>query len=778
MSGATEVTAFQVLAAAPDAILLVDAAGTIQMVNSQTEHLFGYHRDEMLGASVEMLVPGAAREAHPVHRREYLREPRRRAMGHGVPLAARRRDGTEFPAEISLSAIETPTGTLVAAAVRDVTDRLLAVEAQALLAAIVESSHDAIVSRTLDGVITSWNSAAERIYGYPAHEIVGKHIFAIVPEDQQDDERELLGRIARGEHVDRMRMRRRDAAGNLITVSVSISPIYRGGRIVGAASVSRDLTRQEQAEAKFQGLLEAAPDAIVGVSVDGVILLVNAQAQALFGYGRDELVGQPVEVLVPEALRASHPRLRRQYFADPRPRPMGHNTLLRARRRDGTEFPAEISLSALDWEDGLLVSASIRDVTERIEATAERERLKQQAERERLEAQLQQSQRLESLGQLAGGVAHDFNNLLGVILNYSDFVTEELSRAIADGGQDRWAAVHRDVAQIQQAAHRAADLTHQLLTFGRREVVRPQVMSVNACVSGVEELLRRTLGEHVQLTVSLAPDLQSVRADPGQLAQVLINLAVNARHAMPGGGRLVIETQCVQSDEAYRAQRPAVEPGGYAQVRVADTGHGMPLEVAAHAFDPFFTTKPKGEGTGLGLATVYGIVSQAGGHVWLQSEPDRGTTVTVLLPVTDEEISAEWPPRAPAQAGDGELVLVVEDETALGEVTRRILGRNGYQVMIADNGPDALALLRDSPRRVDLLITDVIMPGMLGKEVAEQARVHQPGIPVLYMSGYAEPVLNEQGTLEPGVRLISKPFAEPDLLAAVAAALDEARAAG
>ncbi|WP_344167657.1 PAS domain S-box protein [Pilimelia columellifera] len=763
----------QLLEAAPDAILLVDETGYIQLINAQAERLFGYRRDELVGELVEILVPDAARSQHPSHRHEYQLDGRPRPMGHGAPLAARRKGGTEFPAEISLSTIATPHGRMVAAAVRDVSDRLAQAQAQALLASIVESSHDAVVSRTLDGTITSWNAAAERIYGYPAAEIVGKRIFAIVPDDQHDQERELLDRIARGERIDRRRMRRRNADGRIMIVSVSISPVYdRLGRIIGAASVSRDLTKQELSEAKFQGLLEAAPDAIVGVAVDGRIVLANAQAEALLGYRRDELLGQPVETLVPTGNRPSHPQLRDRYFADPRPRPMGHNNKqLWARRKDGSEFPAEISLSSFESEDGLLVSASIRDVTDRIEATVERERLKAQAERERLESRLQQTQRLESLGQLAGGVAHDFNNLLGVILNYGEFIAEELNQAM-DEGDLRWQDARRDLEQIQRAARRASALTHQLLTFGRREVVRPQVISLNAAVEEVQALLRRTLAEHVELSTSLGHDLWLVRADPGQLEQVLMNLAVNSRYAMPSGGRLVIETDNLEVDGAFQSQQPSVQPGRYVRLRVTDSGTGMPPEVAAHAFDPFFTTKPKGEGTGLGLATVYGIITQAGGHVWLRSETARGTTVTALFPVTDD--AAEPPPPAVARPrrGRGETVLVVEDERALGEVTRRILERHNYVVLTTDNGPDALRLLEQPDRAIELLITDVIMPTMLGREVAERATALRPGLRVMFMSGYAEPVLTAQGTLDDGVVLLSKPFTETDLLAMVQEVLD------
>ncbi|HYN93397.1 MAG TPA: PAS domain S-box protein [Pilimelia sp.] len=762
------------LEAAPDAIVLVAQDGRIALVNAQVERLFGYQREELVGQPIEILVPAAARAVHPMHRQRYLRDPRPRPMGHGMALAARRRDGSEFPAEISLSAIDTGNERLVAAAVRDVTDRHAAAEAQARLASIIESSDDAVMGMTPAGVITSWNAAAERIYGYAAAEIVGEHVIKLVPEAAQEAERELLERISNGERVARFRTRRRRKGGRLLAVSLSLSPVIDSmGTIVGAASVSRDLSEQERAEAKFQGLLEAAPDAIVGVGVDGRIVLANAQSERLLGYRRDELIGQPVEVLVPASLGTSHIGMRDRYFADPQPRPMGHgDTQLTARRRDGSEFPAEISLSSLETEDGLIVSASIRDVTDRLEAAAERERLKAQAERERLEAQLQQGQRLESLGQLAGGVAHDFNNLLAVILNYSAFVEEELQDAI-DGGEARWESAHRDIGQIQRAADRAIALTHQLLTFGRREVVRPRVLDVNEVVQDVEMLLRRTIGEHVRLAVNLQEGLWAVRADPGQLEQVLVNLAVNAKHAMPTGGTLSIETDNIMVDEAYAARHPTMYAGPHVRLRVGDTGVGMPSDVVAHAFEPFFTTKPKGEGTGLGLATVYGIITQAGGHVRIYSRPGVGTTVTTMIPTTDERpATAEDAGPAARRTGGGETVLVVEDEDAMREVTRRILERNGYAVLTAPRGNDALATADALDGPLHLLVSDVVMPQMLGKEVAERMRASRPGLRVLFMSGYARPVLAEQGTLEPGVALLSKPFSEDALLAAVREALD------
>ncbi len=388
------------------------------------------------------------------------------------------------------------------------------------------------------------------------------------------------------------------------------------------------------------------------------------------------------------------------------------------------------------------------------------------AEKERLQLQLQQSQRLESLGQLAGGIAHDFNNLLAVILGYATFIARR-----ADEGSDD----ERDVGEIRKAGERATRLTHQLLAFARRETVRPRVLDLTGVVLEMEQLLRRTLGEHVALETALAADLSPIMADYGQLEQVLVNLAINARDAMPEGGTLTLDTENVDADDAYVAVRAGLAPGRYVRLRVSDTGTGMTPEIAARAFEPFFTTKPKGQGTGLGLATIYGIVTGAGGHVQIYSEPGLGTTFTVLLPATDAP-PPELVPRSEPPRGHGETILVVEDEAAMLEVTRRLLQDGGYTVLTASGGEAALRLVAGHPGEIQLLLTDVVMPGMLGKEVAVRVGELRPGIPVLYMSGYAQAVIAPMGDLAAGHAIIDKPFSEAALLERVAEALSRASA--
>jgi PAS domain S-box-containing protein len=642
------------LEAVPDAIIGVVADGGIVMVNAKAEALFGYTRDDLVGQPLELLVPDSIRD-HSQLRVAYFQAPVPRPMGLGMELSGRRRDGSEFPAEVSLAWIELDGRLLVIAAVRDITER-------------------------------------------------------------------------------------------------------------------------KRAEAKFRSLLEAAPDAIVGVNSDGLIALVNTQAEALFGYQRNQLIGRPVELLVPGAALNIHSPNPNPGFRDPRTHPDEAWIALAGRRSDDSEFPAEVSLSSMETEEGLMVCAAIRDVTERVEAQHERDRMEAQLERDRLERQLHQSQRLESLGQLAGGVAHDFNNLLAAILNYVSFVDEEISAEIASRPSHqsaRLSAVLDDVSQIGAAAERAARLTHQLLAFGRREIIKPEIIDFNTVVGEVDGLLRTTIGEHVELITRCAPDLDHVLADRGQMEQVLLNLAVNARDAMQTGGTLIIDTDNFVVDDGYAARDQRLQAGPYVRLRVADTGTGMDRDTIERAFEPFFSTKPREKGSGLGLATVYGIVNQAGGMVDLDSDLGTGTTITMLLPsAVAADGQSEVPRAATRRSHGGETILVVEDEDLVLDVARRILTRHGYRVLASRGGSEAVAMLSEHRGPIHLLLTDVVMPGLTGKQVAERVIERRPKIRVLYMSGYPESVITSQGVVQRGIHLVSKPFVAADLLDHVRATLD------
>ena len=635
--------------------------------------------------------------------------------------------------------------------------------------ALLDLAPDAIFARDVERRITFWNRGAQTTYGFSPTEALdfnaGELLSTEYPIPLDEIERIVTETGSwEGDLVQHTKDGRR-----LVVESRWAAQYDETGKLAGLLEVNRDITARLASQT---ALLELAPDAIVGIGRDGLIVLVNAQVEVLFGYAREDLLGQPVEVLVPERFHDTHSSHRAGYFADPRTRSMGAGLELFARCRDGSEFPAEISLSSIETDNGTLAIAAVRDVSERVVAARERERLEAEAERERLQNQLNQSQRLESLGQLAGGIAHDFNNLLAVIINYAAFIAEDLEAASADDGEDRWRSTRDDIEQVRLAGERAAHLTHQLLSFARREIVQPEIVDVNDVVSNVEQLLRRTLGEQVELNSSLAENLRPVLIDPGQLEQILVNLAVNARDAMPGGGALQIDTVNMEIDEEYVASRPELSPGPHVRLRVSDTGVGMSAETMQRAFDPFFTTKPAGQGTGLGLATVYGIVQQAGGHSQIYSEAGVGTTFTVLLPATDQaSLPVEPATDSPVRHGE-ETILLVEDEDALREVTRRILTGAGYRVILAENGVDALRVVDEHEGQIDLLLSDVIMPQMPGPQLAKRLLARQPSLRVLLMSGFAQPILDSGGHLDAGMEFVEKPFSGPSLLAKVAQTLE------
>ena len=638
-----------ILEAIPDAVVAVNRQGVIVQVNSQTEAMFSYTRAELIGQGIEILVPERQRGDHHRHREEYHAKPKIRRMGSGLDLYGRRRDGSEFPVEISLSPVstgngESGNGMVVLSVIRDISDRKRIEnelrraneeierrksrelrDSQNRMSLIVDSSQDAIIGKTLDGVITHWNKGAEDMYGYTPQEIIGRNITTLCPKDRIAEISGILAKIRSGERVEYFESVRIAKDGKRLNVSVSISPIVdQEGRVVGASSIARNITGQKK-----------------------------------------------------------------------------------------------------------------------------------------VEEQLRQSQKMEAIGRLAGGVAHDFNNLLGIVT-----ACTELLRGRVDGEGLEY------IENIQEAAKRGASLTRQLLAFSRKQVVQTQILDLNERLKEVIKLLHPLMGDDVE--ISLLPRTPSavIEADPGQLDQVVMNLAVNSRDAMPRGGRLIIETGVFDFDEAFAREHATMKPGRYVVLAISDNGTGMDEATRLRIFEPFFTTKEMGKGTGLGLATVYGIVKQSGGDIWVYSEPGRGTTFKIYFPSAEQKLDAGQEKKAellPARR-EGITILLAEDDTVMRRLTKKMLEEHGYKVIETEDGQSALDVIKANHTRIDLVLTDVVMKGISGPELVLQLMDSHPEMKVVYMSGYTGELVANKGP-ESGIRLLEKPFTRASLLSVIDAAL-------
>jgi two-component system cell cycle sensor histidine kinase/response regulator CckA len=599
------------------------------------------------------------------------------------------------------------------------------------------------------------NEAATYGYGYSREEFLAMTIEDLrSPEDvaklrgylaaQSSDGRTALRRAGVWRH------RRKD--GTSLDVEVTTHDHEFEGRpasVVLALDVTDRVRGQEalrRSEARYRDLFENATDLIATTDVDGCLTAVNQAFKRTLGYEAAELLGKPILELVPsewhERLEhARHGKVHREVESTV----YEHDLMA----KDGSRIRVEVASRLLE-EDGRPagVEAICRDISDRTRA-------------DKLEGQLRQAQRLESVGRLAGGIAHDFNNLLTVISGYTEALLAEHEPGSAP-----------ELVEIAAAAKRAATLTHQLLAFSRRQVLQPRVIDLNDVVSGLMPMLTRLIGADIELAARLDRELDHVHADPSQIEQILVNLVVNARDAMPNGGALTIETTNVDIDAEYIEQHPEATPGRHAMLAVTDTGTGMTSETIAQMFEPFYTTKPIDRGTGLGLSTVYGIVKQSGGSIWVYSEPGKGSSFKVHLPASLAPLTAE--PRTlgqPIAPNGTETILIAEDEPALRALTARMLASRGYSVIAADTPQDALRLLDADDRSIDLLLTDLVMPQMDGHELARRVHERLPGLRVLYMSGYADTVVtrNVSHELPP---LLEKPFSAGDLARTVREVLD------
>lgn len=740
-----------------DAIALFSAEGHILYGSPATTRLLGYSLEEFIGLNAFALV-------HPddhvfIHERlsQSLHSP-----GTPVPVHARVRhkNGSWRLLEgLLTNHLDEPTVGAIVNNYRDITETKYAEEAlrdsEARSRAILETTVDAIITIDDQGAINLFNPAAERLFGYRADEVAGRNVSLLMPSPYQEEHDQYLHRyLTTGERriigIGREVVGKRKD-GTTFPMELAVSELRLGERRMFTGIV-RDITERTEAEAalrdseeRFRATFEQAAVGIAHIAPDGRWLRVNQRLCDILGYSLEELLRRTFQELTyPDDLEADQ-KYTHQILAAEIP---SYTTEKRYFRRDGSLVWINLTVSIVREPSGepKYFIAVIQDI----------------GDRKRAEEQLGHAQKLDSIGRLAGGIAHDFNNLLTAIFGFTELAVE---RAANDE------EVCGYLKNTLHAAERARDLTRQLLAFARRQMIEPQIVDLNVLTLQLDRMLRRIIGEDLELVILPQVPLWQVRVDPSQVEQVIVNLIINARDAMPDGGKVTIETYNAYLDEEYAREYAEVVPGEYVMMAVSDTGQGMTEEVKRHIFEPFFTTKGPGKGTGLGLATCYGIVKQSGGHMWFYSEPGKGSTFKVYLPRAQGEASVAHD-ELKSLAGGLETVLVVEDEPLVRAFATQSLRERGYTVLEASNGVDALRVAEEYSGNIHLLLTDVVMPQMGGKALAERLSQMRPALKVLYTSGYTDNAIVHHGTLDAGVSFLQKPYTSSSLARRVREVLD------
>jgi two-component system cell cycle sensor histidine kinase/response regulator CckA len=724
-----------------------DPDWTMEFVSEGSLDLTGYHPSELVGTRTlsyaELIRP---EDREPVWRQvqDALRERRPFQLEYRL----RTKGGEEKWVWEQGQGIFSPDGELLALEgfVTDVTERKRAEEAlhqaeEQYRLLFEDNPHLMWVYDPETLAFLAANRTAVLQYGYSREEFLAMKIPDLHPPEDLPALLEELSGVGDLDRTVISRHRKKD--GTIIDVEITGRSLIFAGRRARIA-LGQDITERTRAvaalresETRFRSVVESLGEGLLVTDLEDRVLYANARIEEVFGYTLDELVGR----IAYEVLHPGEEADRIRSALERRMQGVSDTYEMQIRRKDGKRIWLRVIGTPLRDAAGTIVGTvgAIADVTER----------------RQLEEQLRQSQKMDAIGRLAGGVAHDFNNVLMAIKSNAHFL-------LADLPEDD--PLREDAREIDQAADRAASLTRQLLAFSRQQVLQPQVLNLNAVVSQMDKMLRRLIGEDLELVTEMDPGLGHVEADPGQMEQVVMNLAVNARDAMPRGGRLVIRTANAELDEQAARFYPHLEPGTPVVVlSVSDTGTGIDREIQERIFDPFFTTKEQGKGTGLGLSTVYGIVKQSGGYIWLESEVGRGSTFSIYLPRVQADPAPERPDRAPAARPRSATVLLVEDEEGVRRVARKMLERSGFTVLEASNGEEALRLCAGREGAIDLVVTDVVMPGMGGGELVECLAALRPGIRVLFMSGYTDEAVEKHGALVPGASFVQKPFT-PELL--------------